>query len=64
MNVVTIDFDIIMEPSIIFYNNLVPKVKWQDLDKNALARLFCADLIHYQRLTSWLTNLFTKLEAD
>lgn len=28
MNIITIDFDIIMKPSIEFYNNLVPKTNW------------------------------------
>lgn len=32
-NIITIDFDIIMAPSISFYNELVPKTTWEELDK-------------------------------
>ena len=31
MNVLSIDFDIIMAPSINLYNNMVPGTKWDDL---------------------------------
>ena len=33
MNVLSIDFDIIMAPSINLYNNMVPGTKWDDLLK-------------------------------
>ena len=51
MNVVSIDFDIIMAPSIEFYNNMTGNPKLFD---NYLTKVFTADLIHYQRLTQWL----------
>ena len=51
MNVLSIDFDIIMAPSIEFYNNLV---SYEDLFDNELMRICNADLIHYSRLTTWL----------
>ena len=31
--ILTIDFDIIMAPSIQYYNDLVPKTKWSELLK-------------------------------
>ena len=34
MNVLSIDFDIIMAPSINLYNNMVPGTQWDDLLKN------------------------------
>ena len=34
MNVLSIDFDIIMAPSINLYNNMVPRIKWDDLLKS------------------------------
>ena len=34
MNVLSIDFDIIMAPSINLYNNMVPGIRWDDLLKN------------------------------
>ena len=34
MNVLSIDFDIIMAPSINLYNNMVPGTKWDDLLKS------------------------------
>lgn len=34
MNVLSIDFDIIMAPSINLYNNMVPQIHWEDLLKN------------------------------
>lgn len=64
MKVVTIDFDIIMEPSIIFYNHIVPSARWEDLYKNAIPNLFTADLIHYERLTKWVINMFHSLPAE
>lgn len=64
MKVVTIDFDIIMEPSIIFYNHIVPSIRWEDLYKNAIPNLFSADLIHYERLTEWVINIFNSLPVE
>jgi hypothetical protein len=48
MNIVSIDFDIIMAPSIEFYNNMTGN---SDLFNNDLVKVFTADLVHYQRLT-------------
>lgn len=53
MTVVTIDFDIIMAPSIEFYNNLTGNKKLFD---DPLTRVFPADFIHYQRLTQWIIS--------
>lgn len=58
MNIVSIDFDIIMAPSIEFYNNLV---SYEDLFDNELMRICNADLIHYSRLTVWLLKEINRL---
>ena len=51
MNIVSIDFDIIMAPSIQFYNHMVQD---KQLFYNPASQFFNADLIHYHRLTQWL----------
>ena len=48
MRVLSIDFDIIMAPSIEFYNNMTGN---HNLFNNDLVKVFTADLINYQRLT-------------
>lgn len=62
--VVTIDFDIIMAPSISWYNNMVPKVQWKDLEKDPLCQFFSADLVHYHRLTQWILHQTEHLSKD
>lgn len=61
MNVVSIDFDIIMAPSIEFYNNMTGNPKLFD---NYLTKVFTADLIHYQRLTQWLIQQTKHLKQE
>ena len=55
MNVLTIDFDIIMAPSINLYNNMVPKEDWDDLERNPQINLSFADYQIYQKLTILLS---------
>lgn len=50
MNIVSIDFDIIMAPSIEFYNNFVSD---KNLFDNPLLKVCNADLQNYRRLTTW-----------
>lgn len=54
MNIVSIDFDIIMAPSIEFYNNLL-SLKPPILE-DPLMQVCRADCIHYHRLTKWLNQ--------
>ena len=44
MNIVSIDFDIIMAPSIEFYNGMASDPKLFD---HYLTKVFTADLVHY-----------------
>lgn len=53
---VTIDFDVIMAPSIEWYNRMAPELDWDTLarDRDPFIQNFNADLTHYSRLTQWL----------
>lgn len=64
-NIVTIDFDIIMAPSIGIYNNMVGPNKWEEefMDNHQLA-LSQADMRHYQELTQYLLNIVPQLRPD
>ena len=58
MNILTIDFDIIMAPSIMIYNDLVPFRSLEDLKKDCALFGQCKiDAIHYARLTRALMFL-------
>ena len=48
-NILSIDFDIIMAPSINLYNAKVPQLKWDSLLKSPYYQLATADLLHYKR---------------
>ena len=61
MNVVSIDFDIIMAPSIEFYNH---QVNFPDLFEHPLMKLCPADLMHYNRLTVWLLKEINRLTDE
>ena len=63
-HIVTIDFDIIMEPSIEWYNTKALMINWDNLKMDPIANSFQADLIHYHRLTAWLINQTKKLRSD
>lgn len=62
-NIVTIDFDIIMAPSIELYNDSVKK-GWDYLLQFNQMKLLTADLIHYQRLTNWLIKIIKKMDKE
>lgn len=61
MNIVSIDFDIIMKPSIECYNNIM-------MDREAydpmLLNNFHADLTIYKKLTEWLIETIQLLPAE
>ena len=62
MNIVSIDFDIIMAPSIEFYNNILHKNK--KIFDEPLMQVCNADLIHYTRLTKWITKKARALNSE
>lgn len=64
MNVLSIDFDIIMAPSINLYNNMVPGLKWDELLKN-LPNLSTtpADLNIYSDLLRYLLRTIDKTSS-
>ena len=59
MNIVSIDFDIIMAPSIELYRNL--EHKYYD---DYYLSLFNADLMMYSKLTDWLLNTIPEVGLD
>jgi hypothetical protein len=64
-NIVTIDFDIIMAPSITLYNNMVGPDKWEnDFMNNPQLALSQADLNHYNRLIAWLLDTVPKMDKN
>ena len=64
-NIVTIDFDVIMAPSIDLYNHFVPLERtWDELNHIPQLRLSDGDYRHYQRLTEWLVDMSTVLNKE
>lgn len=58
MNIVSIDFDIIMAPSIELYNNL------QHNYASYYEEMFNADLTIYNKITNWLLNILPQINTD
>lgn len=61
-NILTIDFDIIMGPSIDLYNHLVPNTKWYELKNIPQLNLLSFDSKIYQRLTLYLLELIKEIK--
>lgn len=61
MNIVSIDFDIIMKPSIEYYNNLMCK---EEAFTEPLMQICPADLKIYTNLTKWLIKMTKNMSAD
>lgn len=64
MKVITIDFDIIMAPSISFYDHFIPQVSWNNLDRMTLSRIFYGDYLYYSKLTNWLLFQIKKMPKE
>lgn len=62
--VVSIDFDIIMAPSITLYNDKVPALTWDELQKNPHFQLLNADMIHYQKILNYLLRCIQFLPKE
>lgn len=60
MNIVSIDFDIIMAPSIELYNSFEQKTLYEDYYFN----LFNADLVIYSKLTEWLLKWIPEINSS
>lgn len=61
MDVLSIDFDIIMAPTIEYYNHMVPFRKWEDIQiENPYMYNPKADLSHYNYLLCLLDKIITK----
>lgn len=62
--VVTIDFDIIMAPSINLYNNLVPANDWEKLEEDPYFKLLKIDGIHYQKIFNYIMRCILVLPKE
>lgn len=63
-NILTIDFDIIMEPSIQFYNNYAPQ-NWDELTQaNAYGNILIGNYNIYNKLTNFLLDLIQKVNKE
>ena len=63
-NIVTIDFDIIMGPSIELYNSLVPRKQWEELGEIPQIRTLSADLTLYSRLTEYILKIKKQISSQ
>lgn len=54
--IVSIDFDIIMAPSIFLYNDKVPALSWDDLLKDPYMELLTIDSEHYSRIFKYIIH--------
>ena len=61
--VLTIDFDIIMAPTIEFYNHFPLGNRWEIL-RGPFPDIFYGDYVHYEKLTFWLMEIFKKLPRE
>lgn len=61
---VTIDFDIIMAPSINLYNAMIPNANWDNLLNNPHYQLLQADFDHYQKIFQYLIRCCQFLPAN
>lgn len=63
-NILSIDFDIIMEPSIQFYNNMT-HISWEERSVgNNYVELLTANYMIYQKLTQFLINLTSSVPKE
>lgn len=62
--IVTIDFDIIMAPSIGLYNNLVPGNSWEQLKNDPYFELLKIDAIHYQKIFNYIMHCVQYLPKE
>lgn len=63
-NILSIDFDIIMEPSIQFYNNMT-HITWNEIGKgNNYVDILTANYDTYHKLTKYLLSLTKKLPKE
>lgn len=64
MKVITIDFDIIMAPSIDLYNN-ISNSPWEErYERHPLLKLADANFITYHRLTQYLLYIVPKMKKE
>lgn len=62
--VVTIDFDIIMAPSINLYNDTVPATPWNVLVENPYFQLLTPDYTHYQKIFKFIMECTKTMDKE
>lgn len=62
--IVSIDFDIIMAPSINLYNNIVPAISWANLEDDPYFQLLKIDATHYQKILGYIMKCIKVLPKD
>ena len=63
--ILSIDFDIVMAPSIEIYNAIVPKYNWEEIAVHEpFAALAYPDYEHYQKLVNFIINLLPHLNKN
>ena len=64
MNVLSIDFDIIMAPVIEYYNNMVPHKDWDTIqEENPSMIIPKADLYHYTFIIQLIDKIISEVVA-
>lgn len=63
MNIVTIDFDIIMQPSINLYNELTDK-GWNELLSHPEMQLLRANMESYRKLSNYIFKCFSNMHYE
>ena len=64
MKVITIDFDIIMAPSIDLYNNISSSPWEERYERHPLLKLADADFVTYHKLTQYLLYIVPKMKKE
>ena len=62
--VVSIDFDIIMAPSIELYNNMVPSADWNSLLNDPYMQLLTIDTNHYSKIFSYVMRCANHMKKE
>lgn len=62
--IITIDFDIIMAPSINLYNGLVPMQPWDQIMNDPHFQLLTPDYTHYQKIFTFIMRCVEEMDAD
>lgn len=63
-NIITIDFDLIMKPSIQLFNDQAGERDWVEFLQMPEARLFRADMVIYRKLSNYVFKQIDKMKPE